>query len=103
MSASRSYPVGSRPVITASFTDVAGVAADPTVVTFMIRDADGAVTSTSSPNAAITNTSVGTWVYTFPSALPNTPGMWYVRVEGTGVVAAKEQAFVVDRSAFPEP
>jgi hypothetical protein len=74
------YDVGDGIRITATFTDLSGVVADPSAVVFKVKDPKGTVTipstakdSTGTYHADLTLTRPGTWLY---------------RWEGTGAVQA---------------
>lgn len=90
-----SYQVGDSVRLRANFTNLAGVATDPTAVTVRIRSPLGVVTTPAATNDALT---VGAFYYdlTVTSA-----GTWFYRFEGTGAVtAADEDTIQVERSAF---
>lgn len=99
------YLVGQQPLITALFTNAANVATNPTTVTFIFVDPAGAQTSTSNPNAAITNPSTGTWVYTWPGSTGiTTVGVWSYRIKGVGaLIDADEGSFEVVGSLVNTP
>jgi hypothetical protein len=102
MSATRTYDVGDRPEITATFTNAAGTATDPTTVVFITRAPDSTEVSYTAPTN-ITNPTTGTFVFTFPAALTQ-EGMWSVRAKGTaGLITAGETSFIVKPSAFATP
>jgi uncharacterized protein YfaS (alpha-2-macroglobulin family) len=93
------YDIGDRPTITATFTNLAGNAADPSAITFKTIAPDGTVTTQTQANA--TNPGVGTWVYQLPAAF-SAAGTWAVRVQATaGLETAGEYTFRVRESRFP--
>lgn len=96
------YDIGDRVHLTASFTDNAGAAADPTAVSLKIKNPAGTVTTYTYAGGAITKDSTGEYHmdYTIPSDAASVGG-WLARFEGTGsVVAAEETAFSVRASGF---
>jgi hypothetical protein len=96
------FQVGQQPVLTATFADVAGGSGVATAVTFMVRNPNGAETTTSSPNAAISNPSSNVWRYTMP--VLTVSGLYTVRAESTaGLTAADETTLFVTPSAFTSP
>jgi hypothetical protein len=99
------YIVGKQPVITALFLNAAGTAVNPTTVTFITVDPLGVQTTTASPNVAITNPTVGTWVYTWPGSVGvTTVGVYTWRVKGVGaLIDADEGSFEVIPSLVPTP
>lgn len=97
-----SVDYGTPPTITATTINSSGVLTSPTAVTFIVRDPTGTETSTSSPNAQITNPSTGVWQYTFPAIV--TVGTYYVRFKGTAtLIVAEECYFDVEASSFSSP
>lgn len=86
----REYQWGQVPTITALFTNSANTPTNPTTVTFQITDPSGAQVNTASPNAAITNPTTGTFVFTFTAALAQT-GVWIWRVKGTGALTDADE------------
>jgi hypothetical protein len=97
------YNIGSRPTITAKFTDMDGVLTNPNSVVVMIRNPQGTEISVEPPDSALVNISSGVWQYTFSIPL-NLPGNWVVRFKGTsGIVAASEITIPVKASAFDNP
>jgi len=99
------YRIGQQPVITARCTNAAGALANPTTITFQTVDPAGTQTSTSNPNAAITNPSTGIWVYTWPGSTGVTvAGMYGWRVKGVGtVIDADDGTFEVLATTVPTP
>lgn len=95
--------IGDRPVITASFTSVAGVATDPTTVTFKHKLPSGTETSYVYGIAdEVTKTATGVFTFTVPTITAS--GIHYVRSVGTGALAtASESEFVVRNTAFTAP
>lgn len=59
--------VGDRERFTVTFTDLNGNAADPTTITFKVREPDGSTTTvaTSDSPSQITNSSTGVYYYDF--------------------------------------
>jgi nitrogen fixation protein FixH len=97
------YDIGDRPTVTAKFTDAAGTPTDPSTVVAIVRTPAGVETTTTTPNAAIVNTAVGTWAFTLPTAF-DAGGNWRVRIKGTaGLIAAAETTLAVRASAFTNP
>lgn len=97
------YDIGDQPVATATFRDVDDVLTNPSTVVFKTRTPSGVETTYTSPNANITNPSVGVWKFTFPAAVTEA-GNWVVRARGTaGLLAAEESTFIVRRSRFGTP
>ena len=94
--------IGDEAVFTATFRDADHELVNPTTVTFKIARPT-LESSISSPNAAISNPSVGVWKYTY--LIPNdTPGTWYVRIVGTGALnSAGEASFEVKDTNFVSP
>lgn len=72
-----SYPVGSRPRVTATFTDANGVVYDPPDVTFVARDPTGAETTYVFSNGQVTRASTG--AYFIDVDTTDKPGPWYIR------------------------
>lgn len=96
------FEVGQQPIITATFADATGGAGVATAATFMVRTPAGAETSTSSPNAAITNPSPNVWKFTMP--IVTVAGNYHVRCKTTtGLNAAGEATLKVEQSAFAAP
>lgn len=90
------YDVGDEVTLTALFTDLDGVAADPSAVTCAVQHEDD-------EPVALTpaSTVVGTWTAT---VLPDQSGTWRYRWAGTGTVtAAEEGAFYVRRRQVATP
>lgn len=99
----REYQVGQIPTVTALFTNSSNVPTNPTTVTFQITDPTGAQVNTPSPNAAITNPTTGTFIFTFTAAL-SIVGVWIWRVKGTGALTdADEGTFRVMQTQTPTP
>lgn len=92
------YDIGDRLTVTATFTDENGTATDPDEVTAWVLDPSGTLTTYVSPDATLTNPSVGTWAFQMAAALDD-DGDWYVRIAGTsGLLAAEEVQIPVSRS-----
>lgn len=86
---------GTTPVVTATFLNEDDVLTNPTTVRVITRDPSGDQLTYTTPNAAIVNTSVGVFEFTFPAALTEV-GKWWVLVSGTaGVLVAQEISFTV--------
>ena len=97
------YDIGDRPTVTATFTSAAGVLTNPSTVVAILRTPVGVETTTTSPNAALVNSSTGVWAFTLPTAF-DTAGNWQVRIKGTaGLIAAAETTLAVRASAFATP
>lgn len=73
--------VGTRPQIQGLFTDHNGGPVDPTVVRVIVRKPDDTQDPYTSPNAAITNPEVGTWLFRFPAEL-TMPGTYWIYFNG---------------------
>src|SRR6266540_5929205 len=91
--------IGDRKPLTATFTNAAGTATDPTTTTFKIQKPDGTVTIyVYGVDTQLVRDSVGNFHvdYTFDTA-----GLWHYRFEGTGAVTATQDGTViVDPSPF---
>lgn len=88
------YHPGMTVRLTASFTDAAGAAANPTTVTLVVETSDQTDTSYSPTNSA-----TGTYVYDYVIADACPVGRTYYRFKGTGaIVAAAEGCFYVKQS-----
>ena len=94
--------VGTAPSVTARFTTTAGVAADPTTVSFTVVTPAGASTVYTAPHAAISNPAVGTWIFTMPAGAA-LAGSYYVYVQGVGggVTVAEEVEILSFASHVP--
>jgi hypothetical protein len=80
------YEVGDAPVITATITNLAGTAADPTTVTFNLR-AFSETESTSyvyGTDAEVTKTGTGVYVFAVPQLTSS--GRRFVHLLGEGAV-----------------
>lgn len=99
---SDTFQIGQKPTLIASFTDEDGIAADPTSVTFKVKDPAGTETSYTDADSEVTNPATGSWECELPTL--DAAGRWYWRVDGTGAVtAANETFFIVDSSQFATP
>ncbi len=97
-----SFQIGQQPVITATFTDITGGVGVATAATFIVKTPDGTETSTSSPNAAIVNTSSNVWTFTMNTL--TAAGTYQIRAKTiAGLVAATEYALYVSGSGFTTP
>lgn len=85
------YDIGDQPRITVTFTNIAGVATDPSAVECVVRAPDGTETTPTPTN--------GSGDGEFYIDLPlDQNGLWHVRFAGTGTVtAAVEQSILVRR------
>lgn len=83
------YDVGDVATLTASFTDAAGSAADPTSVTLTVQAPDG-TQATPTPTSSV----VGTWT---ADVSVTQAGVWWYRFEGTGAVAAAAEGSLLVR------
>lgn len=89
MTAATVYDIGDSVEMTASFTNSAGVAANPTTVVCSIKAPDGTVTN----STTVTNTGVGEYNAVID---PTSAGRHYYRFVGTGTLkAAEENVFIV--------
>jgi len=98
------FDIGDQVIWVATFRNDAGVLTNPTAVTFQVQKPDGVeMAAVSTPNAAITNPSVGVWEYLQPTALDQA-GTWWARARGTaGLLAADEISRTVNSSVFATP
>lgn len=94
-----SYWPGTAVTLTAPFTTPAGVAVDPTTVTFKTKSPAGTITSyVYLTDAALVKVSVGIYALTIT---PTVSGAWYVWVIGTGAAAVTAQVgFEVRKAEF---
>lgn len=94
----REYDVGATILVTVLFK-TSGVLADPTTVTFRVKDPNGNITAKVYPtDPEVTRNSVGSFSY--PITL-STPGSWTYRVVGEGAVkGAAERRVQVRWSDF---
>jgi hypothetical protein len=93
---------GTAPVVQFTFYDIGGALANPTAMLVRVQDPDDNVVDYTTPDATITNPSVGVWQWT-PANAP-APGTWSVYGAGTaGILAAAEIAFAVKASTVPPP
>ena len=93
------YDIGDRPTLVAAFRDVDGQLADPTLITFQIKDPAGTVTAGDETDA--TNPAPGVWRWQIPAAF-DSPGTWWLRAEATsGLQTAEETSVAVRPSQFP--
>ncbi len=92
------YDIGDKPNVVVTFRDADAVLTNPGAVSGLIRYPDGTEAALSAP----TNTSVGVYVWALPTLTQS--GAHVVRAKGTsGLIAAVEVAFTVQRSAFDTP
>ncbi len=92
------YDIGDKPTVTTTFRNEAGTLTDPGAVSGLIRYPDGTEVALSAP----TNTSTGVYAWALPTLTQVGPHV--VRTKGTsGLIAAVEVAFTVQRSAFDTP
>lgn len=83
------YDIGDLVRLTGTFTDLAGVATDPTGITCSIRLPSGTVTTlTYGVDASLYRTSTGVYYTDFA---PTMEGLHYYRFAGTGAVTAAEE------------
>lgn len=76
-----------------TFKNVKGKLADPTTVVARVEDPDGAVTT-----PAVVHTTIGVY---YADVLLSVPGLWQVRLAGTGAVKAAAQEDVNCVAARP--
>jgi len=97
-----SYDIGDAVRISASFTDIDGVAANPTVLKLVIRDPGGTETPyRAGEDAELVNDGPGE--YHFDLTL-TAEGPWYYRWRATGAVTAADEGFVkAKRTEFSNP
>lgn len=92
------YDRGDLVRLTATFTDTAGVATDPTTVTCRVRSPAGTTTVDTYSPGSITKDSTGVYHLDVNAS---ESGQWWYRWEGTGAVQqADEGTFSVEASAF---
>ena len=91
------YDIGDTRRLTATFTDIAGVATDPSTVTFKIKRPDGtATTYVYGTDAQPVKASTGVYYVDYAITLA---GRHAYRFEGTGAVAtAESDEFYVRRN-----
>lgn len=95
------FQIGDRVKLTATFTSEAGALTDPTVCSWRIQHPDGVIDTYALTDMA--KVSLGVW-YLLYTVTANTPGKWWSRPRSTaGVIAADEEFFEVERSAFATP
>ena len=85
------HDIGDRRRLQATFKTVAGVLADPTTVTFNIREPDGTVTTKIGTSGGLINPSVGVWYYDFTIAQQGRHA-WSMAGAGS-VITLEEQEF----------
>lgn len=92
------YEVGDQVRLTVTFTDTAGVVADPTAVTILVKRRDGATTTFTYAGSSVTKSSTGVY---YADYTVTEEGNYDYRMVGTGaVVAAVEGFFQVPDSGF---
>jgi hypothetical protein len=92
------YDKGDLVRVTATFTNSAGAATDPTAVTCRVKSPTATTVYVYGTDAALVKDATGVFHLDVSAA---TAGQWYYRWEGTGAVEqADEGAFVVTASAF---
>lgn len=84
---------GTRPSVRVTFEDADGVLDDPSAVTVITRSPSGTQATYSTPHSAITNPSVGVWVFEFPAALTEV-GKWWIYIAGTAGIQASTEVSV---------
>lgn len=90
------YDIGTKVRLYGTFKDLDNVLTNPTAVTAKHKDPSGNITTVS--GGSVTNVSPGVY---YIDLTVDESGTWWYRFEGTGaVVAANEQAFVVEDSRF---
>lgn len=94
--------VGTAPTVTGVFTDIDGVATNPSAITFTVVTPARVATVYTAPHASIANPAVGTYVFTFPAGTTEVGSYWvYVRGTGNGVTVAEEVEIQSHRSHVP--
>ncbi len=81
------YDIGDGVRLSVAFTDIAGVAADPTAVQLRVRQPDGTVDTYTFGAAEITKDSTGNY---HKDVLPALAGTWAAEYLGTGTVTAMD-------------
>ena len=85
------HDIGDRRRLQATFKDVNGTLADPTTITFKMREPDGTITTKVDVAGSLVNPSVGVWYYDFTITKQ---GRHSWSMEGIGdVVGLEEQEF----------
>ncbi len=96
------YDVGDKPIVTATFADVAGGTGVSTAVIFIVRSPSDAETTYTNGDAEVTAVGTNVWALAMPRI--GRWGDWHVRAESTaGLQAAVEHLVSVRRSAFANP
>lgn len=97
----RSYDLGDAVTVNVAFTDLDGVATDPTTITLKYEDPSGNQTTKTYAAAQITRTGTGEYNHTI---VTDESGTWTYRWVGTGTVEAVEEgSFYVLTSDFVTP
>ncbi len=81
------FHIGDGVELTAKFTNLAGVATDPTAVEVKVTEPDGATDSKVGTDSEVTNPNVGEYIRNFTAVLA---GRHFVRWAGTGLVVAAQ-------------
>lgn len=92
-----SYPVGSRPRITVTFTDASGAVTDPADVTFVYEDPNGAITTLTYAGSTVSKLSTG--IYYIDVDTTGLPGRWHFRAyspAGTTQAATPDLNLTID-------
>jgi hypothetical protein len=96
MSVNKTYDIGDKVTLKATFKNTSCVIADPTAVSIKIREPDGSENSYSPLK-------VDTGIYSYDLTF-DAHGVWYYRWIGTGAVhTAGEGRIVVRKSDFDTP
>ena len=97
------FDIGDQPIYSVTFTNTAGVVADPSTVVWLYRTPAGVETSyTYGASVSVTRVSTGVYEFTVPTI--TAAGSHAVRAKGTaGLVTAVEQEFRVRPSNFTSP
>lgn len=91
------YNIGDLLRLKATFTDIAGVEADPTAITLKVKAPSGTVTTYTYPGTVVRQ-STGVYYYDFPVTAS---GTHFYNWAGTGAyTAADEASFVVVTTQF---
>jgi hypothetical protein len=96
------YDIGDRVRCSAAFTNLAGVATDPTTVTFKVRTPAGVETEyVYGTDAEVVRTAAGAY---YVDVTLTASSDWSVRFVATGsLITATEQTVRVRRSGFTDP
>lgn len=96
--------IGSRPTVRMTFTDTDDALVDPSDITVRVKSPSRIVTEYVSPDATITQDSLGVWLFQFPDGLAEAGDYWiYILGSGGGADQAAEIKITVRGSHVPPP